>query len=92
VNDETQLKDLNESESEDLKKMLIIHNQSGLLNKVGEVEYCDKEYKIISIKNLNYDEEGETYTFNISKKQIKPVSKSKSNVDRHFSRSKENKR
>jgi len=92
VGDETQGKELNEKEEENLKKILIIHNQSGLLNKVGEVEYCDKEYKILSIKNLNYDEEGKTYTFNISKKQIKPASKSKSNVDRHFSRSKENKR
>ena len=39
----------------------------------------------------NYDENKKSYSFNLPKKVVKPTTKSKSKIDRHFSRSKENK-
>ena len=84
--------ELNEDEIKKLKKLLFHLCDNNSLNKSGDVNYSTGTYKIISIKNLKYNENKKTYSFNLPKKTIKPSSKSKSNIDRHFSRSKENKK
>ena len=83
---------LNETQTKQLKKLLFLQWEKGTLNKASDVEYSDETYHIVSIKSLEYDEEKEVYSFQLPKKQVKAVSKSKSNVERHFSRSKDNKK
>ena len=92
IREEKEKHDLNENQVKQLKKLLFLQCENGSLNKVSDVEYSDETYHIASIKNLEYDEEKKVYSFQLPKKQVKAVSKSKSNVERHFSRSKENKR
>ena len=71
---------------------LFISGQSEI-NELNEgVEYSDETYYILSIKNLKYNKEKKTYSLDLPKKTIKPTTKSKSNIDRHFSRSKDNKK
>jgi len=84
-------KELDEETSKKLSKLLINIFNKGILSKSSEIEYCTESSKIISIKNLIYDEKNKNYNFNLPKKTVKPVTKSKSKIDRHFSRSKENK-
>ena len=90
IQDETKEKELNEDTSKKLKKLLHTIFEKGILSKSSEIEYCNETCKIISIKNLVYDEDKNEYNFNLPKKVVKPTSKSKSKIDRHFSRSKEN--
>ena len=92
VQEEGKKNDLNENQTKQLKKLLYLQCENGYLNKSDDVEYCDEIHQISTIKNLKYDEKNSKYSFHIPTKQIKPASKSKSNIDRHFSRSKENKR
>ena len=119
IKNEKEQNNLSDNESKKLKKMLFHLCENGSINKVGDVEYDETNEKIISIKNLKYEENklladkkteiidieiniekniqdkksvDKIYSFNVPKKIIKPSSKSKSNIDRHFSRSKENKR
>tara|TARA_B100000575_G_C22494873_1_gene325304 strand:+ start:105 stop:491 length:387 start_codon:yes stop_codon:yes gene_type:complete len=82
---------LNEEQTKKLKKLLVHLCDNGSLNKSGDIEYSNETYHILSIKNLKYNEENKNYSFDLPKKTIKPTTKSKSNIDRHFSRSKENK-
>lgn len=84
-------KELSEEAQKKLKKLLFHVCENGSLNKVNDVEYSEETYEIISIKNLIYDENKKSYSFNLPKKVVKPTAKSKSKIDRHFSRSKENK-
>ena len=87
---EKEKNNLNEAQVKKLKKLLFLICENGSINKSGDVEYSEETYHIISIKHLEYD--GGSYSFTLPKKKVKTVSKSKSNIDRHFSRSKENKR
>lgn len=91
IEKETEDKELSEDSQKKLKKLLFHVCENGSLNKVNDVEYSDETYEIISIKNLIYDEDKKSYSFNLPKKILKPAAKSKSKIDRHFSRSKENK-
>ena len=91
IEDETTEKELNDDTSKKLKKLLHTIFEKGILSKSSEIEYCNETCKIISIKNLVYDEDKNEYNFNLPKKVVKPTTKSKSKIDRHFSRSKENK-
>ena len=91
IEKECEDKNLNEEGKKKLKKLLFHVCENGSLNKVNDVEYSDETYEIISIKNLIYDEDKKSYSFNLPKKVLKPTAKSKSKIDRHFSRSKENK-
>ena len=91
IGDEIKEKELSENSSKKLKKLLHAIFEKGILSKSSEVEYCNETCKIISIKNLVYEEEKNEYNFNLPKKTVKPTTKSKSKIDRHFSRSKENK-
>ena len=91
IENETKNKNLNEESKKKLKKLLFHFCENGSLNKVNDVEYSDEIYEIISIKNLIYDENKKSYSFKLPKKVVKPTAKSKSKIDRHFSRSKDNK-
>jgi hypothetical protein len=88
---ETTEKELNDEQVKILKKLLASLFEKGVFNKSSEIEYCAEDAVIISITNLNYNSEKNEYSFTLPKKTIKPVTKSKSKIDRHFSRSKENK-
>jgi hypothetical protein len=91
IEDEISEKELSEDTSKKLKKLLHTIFEKGILSKSSEIEYCNETCKILNIKNLVYDEDKNEYNFNLPKKVVKPTTKSKSKIDRHFSRSKENK-
>ena len=91
IKEQSQINELKENEIKKLKKLLFHLCENGSLNKSGDIEYSDENYHILSIKNLKYDKDRKNYSYNLPKKTIKPITKSKSNIDRHFSRSKENK-
>jgi hypothetical protein len=91
IEQETKEKELTEDAGKKLKKLLHTIFEKGILSKSSELEYCTETCKIISIKNLIYEENKNEYNFNLPKKVLKPTTKSKSKIDRHFSRSKENK-
>ena len=91
IEQETKEKELSEDTSKKLKKLLHTIFEKGIFSKSSELEYCNETCKIISIKNLVYDKDKNEYNFNLPKKTLKPTTKSKSKIDRHFSRSKENK-
>ena len=91
IEDEIKEKELNEDTSKKLKKLLHTIFEKGILSKSSEIEYCNETCKILNIKNLIYEEDKNEYNFNLPKKTVKPTTKSKSKIDRHFSRSKENK-
>ena len=92
IEEQSKINELNEDEIRLLKKLLFRLCQNGSFNKSGEIDYSEETYQIINIKNLKYDENKKKYSFDLPKKTIKPSSKSKSNIDRHFSRSKGNKK
>lgn len=85
-------KDISENSINKLQKKILSILNNGDLNKIEDVEYCQETCKIILIKNLQYNEKSNDYKYNMIKKKTKSVSKSKSNIERHFSRSKETKR
>ena len=91
IENEITEKELNEDSSKKLKKLLYTIFEKGILFKSSEIDYCNETCKILNIKNLVYDEDKNEYNFNLPKKVVKPTTKSKSKIDRHFSRSKENK-
>ena len=92
IESEKEKKELNDKEHQDLQTLLTDLFEKSVFSKSKEIDYCEKETKIIAINNLIYDEETKTYSFNLPKKLVKPSTKSKSKIDRHFSRSKENKK
>ena len=92
IESEKEKKELNDKEHQDLQTLLTDLFEKSVFSKSKEIDYCEKETKIIAINNLIYDEETKTYSFTLPKKLAKPASKSKSKIDRHFSRSKENKK
>ena len=85
-------KSLDDNQEKQLKLLIFRIFEAKGLNKASEINYCQENKKIIEIHNLIFNEEDETYLFKTVKKKRTEVSKSKSNIDRHFSRSKENKR
>ena len=85
-------KDLDDNDEKKLKTLLIRVLDSGGLNKISEIEYSIDNAEIIALKNLIYTEENKSFTYNTKKKKKTEVSKSKSNIDRHFTRSKDNRK
>ena len=84
---------LNNNQERQLKELLVRIIHSGGLNKVSEISYSIEETEIKEIKHLNYDSEKNKYSYAIVNKNKKTdVSKSKSNIDRHFHRSKDKKK
>ncbi len=84
-------KNLNDKQEIKLKELLLRVFDSNGLNKNSEIEYSIEEAEIISIKELCYDDDSKAYTYILKKKKKQETSKSKSNIDRHFNKSKENK-
>ena len=84
--------ELNDDEEKQLKVLLIRLFETGNFNKSTDIDYSIEDKEILSIKNLEFDEKNKKYKFIIgSKKKKVDGGKSKSNIDRHFNRSKENK-
>jgi len=81
-------KELTSEQEKQLKQLLNKVCATGSLNKINDVEYDQEELKIISIQNLSFDEDSKKYSFEKIEKKTKSSSKSKSNVERHFNRSK----
>ena len=80
--------ELNDDEEKKLKIILTQLCDNGSLNKTADVSYDIETKRIETIKNLCYNEEDKTYSFiKISKKPKSTPTKSKSNIERHFSRS-----
>ena len=92
IESEKEKNELNDEEHGNLQDLLTDLFEKSVFSKSKEIEYCEKETKIISITNLIYDDNTKMYSFNLPKKLVKPASKSKSKIDRHFTRSKENKK
>ena len=82
--------ELNDTEEKQLKNLVLNLFNSGSLNKSSEVEYCQEVYEIMCIKSLIFDEENRKFSYSIQKKKkyTSGGSKSKTNVEKHFSRSK----
>tara|TARA_Y100001958_G_C21167731_1_gene500163 strand:+ start:814 stop:1206 length:393 start_codon:yes stop_codon:yes gene_type:complete len=85
-------KSLDDKQENKLKELLIRILDSNGLNKSSEIDYCSNEAKIISIKELVYNSDTKTYSYILKKKKKTEVSKSKSNIDRHFNKSKDKKK
>ena len=92
IESEKNKNELNDEEYLKLQELVTGLFDKSVFSKSSDVEYSEKEAKIISIKNLIYDDNTKSYSFNLPKKLVKPTQKSKSKIDRHFSRSKENKK
>jgi len=83
---------LNDDQEKQLKILLIQSFENGSLNKSSEIEYSIEEKEILNIKNLEFDEKNKKYKLIIGiKKKKVDGGKSKSNIDRHFNRSKDKK-
>ena len=84
--------ELNDDQEKQLKILLIQSFENGSLNKSSDIEYSIEDKEILNIKNLEFDEKNKKYKFIIGiKKKKVDGGKSKSNIDRHFNRSKEKK-
>jgi len=82
--------ELNDSQEKQLKTLLYQLCESGALNKISDVAFCEETYLILTIKNLEFDEDTKKYSFKKVEKK-KNVSKSKTNIEKHLNRSKTNK-
>lgn len=83
---------LSDATENQLKVLLLQLHNSNLLTKSSDIEYDIEKSEIISITNLNYDEETNKYTFTKSDKKNtnKTPSSQNSNIERHFYRKKSN--
>jgi len=81
---------LDDEQKENLEKLLSQLFHSGVLNRNQEVTYDMDSCEITEIKNLILNEENKSFVFNKSKEKKTKItsSKSKSNIERHFNRSK----
>ena len=62
-------KDISENSINKLQKKILSLLNNGDLNKIEDVEYCQETCKIISIKNLQYNEKSNDYKYNMIKKK-----------------------
>jgi phosphorylcholine metabolism protein LicD len=86
--------ELDDTEEKQFKNLVLNLFNSGSLNKSSEIDYCQGDYEIKSIKNLIFNEEKRKFIFSPVQKKKKSEhggSKSKTNIEKHFNRSKENK-
>jgi len=88
IDKQTTENDLNEKEKDKFKKLLFHLCENDSLNKTVDVDYDIESCEINNIKNLKYNKDKKSYSYDLQKKTIKSPSKSKSNIDRHFSKSK----
>ena len=82
VETETDKKELSVDQSKELKNILFRACDSGLLNKLTEVNYNEEEACIISFKSLEFNEETNKYKIKTVSSKHRPNTKSKSNIDR----------
>ena len=83
VDSEKEKNNLNDKESENLRKLLITTCTSGKLNKSSDISYNRDDAIIESIKILKYNEDTKEYKIQINEsKKKQSSSKSKSNIDR----------
>tara|TARA_Y100000817_G_scaffold265685_1_gene221597 strand:+ start:7906 stop:8430 length:525 start_codon:yes stop_codon:yes gene_type:complete len=83
VESEKEKNELNDKESENLKKLLITTCTSGKLNKSSDISYNKEEAVIENIKILKYNANTREYKIQINEsKKKQSSSKSKSNIDR----------
>ena len=82
VTNETEEKELSAEQSKELKNILFRACDSGLLNKLTEVNYNEEEALIISFKSLEFNEETNKYKIKTVSSKHRPNTKSKSNIDR----------
>lgn len=88
IDKQTTENDLNEKEKDKFKKLLFHLCENNSLNKTIDVDYDIESCEINNIKNLKYNKDKKLYSYDLQKKTIKSPSKSKSNIDRHFSKNK----
>ena len=86
VLEEKEKNKLDDIACKDLKTLLFKMCNDGQFNKANVVEYENEN--IISIKNLEYDEETKTYRGKKVKKKVRTTPKSKSNLDRLIKKNK----
>lgn len=86
VLEEKEKNKLDDIACKDLKTLLFKMCNDGQFNKANIVEYENEN--IISIKNLEYDEETKTYRGKKVKKKVRTTPKSKSNLDRLIKKNK----
>lgn len=86
--------ELNDVEEKHFKNLVLNLFNSGSLNKSSEINYSQEEYEIKDIKGLYFDEGTRKFSFSVKKKKKSENggSKSKSNIEKHFNRSKESKK
>ena len=89
---EKQARSLSDEEELKLKRLLLQLCETGGLTKATDVTYETDTEHITNIKQLHFEEDTRIYTYHPDTKKTKTTQKSKSNVARHFSRSKENKK
>lgn len=83
--------EFDDSVEKQLKDLLYRLCESGALNKINEIEYCNETYQIIKIRNLEFNDYNGKFEYKKVEKKKSNVSKSKSNIEKHLSRSKTNK-
>ena len=73
---------LTEQQAKELKNLLFKACETGLFNKISDVEYDESKAKIESIKNLDFNESSKKYKIKTGGTKNRSVSKSRSNIDR----------
>ena len=81
-------KSLTINQEKQLKHLLIHLFENNGLNKSSDIEYNQESMKIESIKLLNYNEQVSKYSIQKINYKSKATSKSKSNIEKHLSRTK----
>jgi hypothetical protein len=79
-------KSLTNNQEKHLKYLLIHLFENNGLNKSSDIEYNQESMKIESIKLLNYNEQVSKYSIQKINYKSKTTSKSKSNIEKHLSR------
>ena len=79
-------KSLTNNQEKHLKYLLIHLFENNGLNKSSDIEYNQESMKIESIKLLNYNEQASKYSIQKINYKSKTTSKSKSNIEKHLSR------
>jgi hypothetical protein len=73
---------LTEQQAKELKNLLFKACETGLFNKITDVEYDESTAVIESIKNLEFNESTKKYKIKTGGTKNRSVSKSRSNIDR----------
>jgi len=79
-------KSLTDLQENQLRSLLVSKLEMGELNKKSTITYDIDSKNITEIKNLKFSEETNKYYFETVEKKTGKKSKSKSNIDRHFSK------